>query len=148
MFTLWKVPLFKISTLSDYKRLTFKIFCVIKMSYFRKHVKLLMEHPKWWGLRRLPHLPHSKSTYTDKYIHSDMIKTTIASVIRIHADSNNDRSIVIVTLVCSYIRLQFFGTFIDHLLPGFGGKLPREFFFKWCNLVRFREYFAKLLSKK
>ena len=31
---------------------------------------------------------------------------------------------------------------------GFGGMLPRENFKKWCNLVRFREYFAKILSKK
>ena len=34
------------------------------------------------------------------------------------------------------------------LLGGFGGMLPREIFLKWCNLVRFREYFAKILSKK
>ena len=34
-----------------------------------------------------------------------------------------------------------------HLLGGFGGMLPRENFKKWCNLVRFREYFAKILSK-
>ena len=34
------------------------------------------------------------------------------------------------------------------LLGGFGGMLPRENFKKWCNLVRFREYFAKILSKK
>ena len=26
------------------------------------------------------------------------------------------------------------------LLGGFGGMLPREFFFKWCNLVRFGVY--------
>ena len=31
---------------------------------------------------------------------------------------------------------------------GFGGMLPRENFEKWCNLVRFIEYFAKILSKK
>ena len=34
------------------------------------------------------------------------------------------------------------------LLGGFGGMLPREIFLKWCNLVRFREYFVKILSKK
>ena len=34
------------------------------------------------------------------------------------------------------------------LLGGFGGMLPRENFLKWCNLVRFREYFAQILSKK
>ena len=34
------------------------------------------------------------------------------------------------------------------LLGGFGGMLPRENFKKWCNLGRFREYFAKILSKK
>ena len=34
------------------------------------------------------------------------------------------------------------------LVGGFGGMLPRENFKKWCNLVRFREYFAKILSKK
>ena len=36
---------------------------------------------------------------------------------------------------------------IARLLGGFGGMLPRENFLKWCNLVRFREYFAKILSK-
>ena len=30
---------------------------------------------------------------------------------------------------------------------GFGGMLPLENLKKWCNLVRFREYFAKVLSK-
>ena len=34
------------------------------------------------------------------------------------------------------------------LLGGFGGMLPQENFKKLCNLVRFREYFAKILSKK
>ena len=34
------------------------------------------------------------------------------------------------------------------LLGGFGGMLPRNFLKKWCNLVRFRKYFAKILSKK
>ena len=34
------------------------------------------------------------------------------------------------------------------LLWGFGGMLRREIFLKWCNLVRFREYFAKILSKQ
>ena len=29
-----------------------------------------------------------------------------------------------------------------------GHMLPHENFKKWCNLVRFREYFAKILSKK
>ena len=33
-------------------------------------------------------------------------------------------------------------------LGGFGGMLSRENFLKWCNLVRFREYFAKILSKQ
>ena len=33
------------------------------------------------------------------------------------------------------------------LLEGFRGMLPR-FFFKLCNLVRFGEYCAKILSKK
>ena len=31
---------------------------------------------------------------------------------------------------------------------GFGGMLPRENFKKWCNLVRFREYFAKKFCQK
>ena len=31
---------------------------------------------------------------------------------------------------------------------GVRGHAPPKFFFKWCNLVRFREYFAKILSKK
>ena len=34
------------------------------------------------------------------------------------------------------------------LLGGLGGMLPRENFLKWSNLVRFREYFATILSKK
>ena len=34
------------------------------------------------------------------------------------------------------------------LLGGFGGMLPREFFFKWCNLVRFGEYFDQIFSLK
>ena len=37
---------------------------------------------------------------------------------------------------------------VTRLVGGFGGMLPREKFLKWCNLVRFREYFAKILSKK
>ena len=32
------------------------------------------------------------------------------------------------------------------LLGGFGGMFPRENFFKWCNLVRFRVYFDQILS--
>ena len=32
------------------------------------------------------------------------------------------------------------------LLGGFGGMLPREIFLKRCNLVRFRVYFAQILS--
>ena len=32
------------------------------------------------------------------------------------------------------------------LLGGFGGMLPREFFLKRCNLVRFRVYFDQILS--
>ena len=31
------------------------------------------------------------------------------------------------------------------LLGGFRGMLLREIFLKWCNLVRFGEYFAKIL---
>ena len=34
------------------------------------------------------------------------------------------------------------------LLGAFGGMLPRENLKKWCNLVRFREYFAKIFVKK
>ena len=34
------------------------------------------------------------------------------------------------------------------LLGGFGGMLPRENFFKWCNLVRFGVYFDHILSLK
>ena len=34
------------------------------------------------------------------------------------------------------------------LLGGFGGMLPREIFLKWCNLVCFREYFAKNVARK
>ena len=37
--------------------------------------------------------------------------------------------------------------FATRLLGGFGGMLLRENFLKWCNFVRFREYFAKILSK-
>ena len=32
------------------------------------------------------------------------------------------------------------------LLGGFGGMLAREFFFKWCNLVRFGVYLDQILS--
>ena len=32
------------------------------------------------------------------------------------------------------------------LVGGFGGMLHRENFKKWCNLVCFIEYFAKILS--
>ena len=32
------------------------------------------------------------------------------------------------------------------LLGRFGGMLPQEKKFKWWNLVRFREYFAKILG--
>ena len=31
---------------------------------------------------------------------------------------------------------------------GFGGMPPRENFLKWCNLVRFGEYFDQILSLK
>ena len=43
---------------------------------------------------------------------------------------------------------KFFIGEATRLLEGFGGMLPRENFLKWCNLVRFREYFAKILSKQ
>ena len=32
------------------------------------------------------------------------------------------------------------------LLGGFGGMPPRNFFLKWCNLVRFGVYFDQILS--
>ena len=32
------------------------------------------------------------------------------------------------------------------LLEGFGGMPPREFFLKWCNLVRFGVYFDQILT--
>ena len=35
----------------------------------------------------------------------------------------------------------------SRLLGGLGGMLPQENFKKLCNLVRFREYFAKILLK-
>ena len=34
------------------------------------------------------------------------------------------------------------------LLGGFGGMLPREIFFKWCNLVRFGVYLDQILCLK
>ena len=34
---------------------------------------------------------------------------------------------------------------VTRLLGGFGGMLPREKCLKWCNFVRFREYFVKIL---
>ena len=34
------------------------------------------------------------------------------------------------------------------LLGGFGGMSPGNFFFKWCNLVRFGVYFDQILSLK
>ena len=47
---------------------------------------------------------------------------------------------------CNYMARS--AMFATCLLGGFGGMFPRENFKKWCNLVRFREYFAKILSKK
>ena len=38
--------------------------------------------------------------------------------------------------------------FACRLIGGFGGMLPREIFFKWCNLVRFGVYFDQILSLK
>ena len=38
--------------------------------------------------------------------------------------------------------------FWNSLLGVIGGMLLRENFFKLCNLVRFGEYFAKILYKK
>ena len=38
--------------------------------------------------------------------------------------------------------------FATRFLWGFGGMFPQENFKKWCKLVRFREYFAKILSQK
>ena len=35
--------------------------------------------------------------------------------------------------------------FLSIVLGGFWGMLPRENFLKWCNLVGFGEYFAKIL---
>ena len=34
------------------------------------------------------------------------------------------------------------------LLGGFGGMLPREKIFNWCNLVRFGVYLGQILSLK
>ena len=34
------------------------------------------------------------------------------------------------------------------LLGGFGVMLPRNFFFEWCNLVRFGAYFHKFFTFK
>ena len=34
------------------------------------------------------------------------------------------------------------------LLGGFGGMLPRNFFFEWCNLVRLGAYFHKFFTFK
>ena len=48
---------FKICTLSDYKRLTFKDFLCNKKVDFQNRVKIVSGR----GPRRLPHLPHSKS---------------------------------------------------------------------------------------
>ena len=61
MFKVWKGPLFRISTLSDYKRLTFKDFLRNENVHFWNRVKILVGPPKWWRPGRLPHLPHSKS---------------------------------------------------------------------------------------
>ena len=36
---------------------------------------------------------------------------------------------------------------VQNLLGGFGGMLPRKFFKKWCNLVRFREKIFNPLEK-
>ena len=38
--------------------------------------------------------------------------------------------------------------YTSRFLGGFGGMLPREIFFKWCNLVRFGVYLDQILSLK
>ena len=43
--------------------------------------------------------------------------------------------------------MQRVAIYATRLLEGFRGMLPR-FFFKLCNLVRFGEYCAKILSQK
>ena len=43
--------------------------------------------------------------------------------------------------ICMALREWLF----TRLLVGFGGMLPRANFKKWCNLVRFGEYYAKIL---
>ena len=45
MFAAWKGPLFKISTLSNYKRLTFKDLLRNKKIHFRNRVKILVGAP-------------------------------------------------------------------------------------------------------
>ena len=42
--------------------------------------------------------------------------------------------------ICMALRVE-----ATRLLGGFGGMFPRENFQKWCNLVHFGEYFAKVL---
>ena len=45
MFAAWKGPLFKIYTLSDYERLTFKDFLRNIKIHFRNSVKILVGAP-------------------------------------------------------------------------------------------------------
>ena len=45
MFAAWKGPLFKICTLSDYKRLTFKDFLHDIKIHFQNRVKILVVAP-------------------------------------------------------------------------------------------------------
>ena len=45
-------------------------------------------------------------------------------------------------------RLRDVLRFAPRLARGVRGMLPREFFFKWCNLVRFGVYLGQILSLK
>ena len=71
MFAVREGPHFRISTLSDYKKLTFKDCLRNTIVNFQNRVKILVRDPlSGGGPRRLPHLPNSKSAheYNDPYI--------------------------------------------------------------------------------
>ena len=104
----------------------------------------------------------------------EVIDGLTSSDVALHRESPLSRRVGVVTIsrcgrVSGVSRISFRGGFkiflekwgnlhgakrhaargeATRLLGGFGGMLPRENFKKWCNLVRFREYFAKILSKK
>ena len=44
-----------------------------------------------------------------------------------------------------FVKVGVFALQRHAFARGFGGMVPRENLKKWCNVVRFGEYFAKIL---